>query len=363
MRNELTAILGAVALSTLGGCGGGRPTPEPTPPPSATGEGAELYARYCALCHGESGEGYAADNATRLAGQDLLRTASDRLFAVAIARGRPHTAMAGYVESFGGPLSEAQIDVLVSFLRGWQTEPALTLDEAPSTGDPERGAIVFGEHCASCHGEIAQGGPSAQSLNRWSFLSEASDAFLRYAIVHGRPDTPMPAFESTLEPGAIEDVVAFLRRFEEEPDTLPMHLRPPPIEEMTLIPHPDGEAPQFTLREGRFVPAAEVRDAIAAHRRLIILDARPASDWLIERIPGAVPVPYYDIAPIIDRLPRDGTWILAYCGCPHAASGQVVDALREAGFEHTAVIDEGVYYWIDEGFPTEHGALSHDDAR
>ena len=67
--------------------------------------------------------------------------------------------------------------------------------------------------------------------------------------------------------------------------------------------------------------------------RLIVLDARPTSDWLIERVPGAVPVPYYDIAPIVERLPRDGTWIVAYCACPHAASDFVVDNLREQGFD------------------------------
>ena len=109
------------------------------------------------------------------------------------------------------------------------------------------------------------------------------------------------------------------------------------------------------LTGARFV--AHSNTAAAANSRLVILDARPTSDWLIERLPGALPVPYYAIQPIIERLPRDGTWIVAYCGCPHAASGEVVDALREAGFEHTAVLDEGVYHWIDEGYPTESGAL------
>ncbi len=340
-------------------CGGTRATPETPAEAAAEGsEGAALYAQYCALCHGEGGEGYAADNATRLRGQGLLTTATDEFFGMAIARGRGHTAMAGYLADFGGPLSEAQIDALVAYIRGWQTEPSLELSDEPASGDAENGAVAYGEHCASCHGQLGQGGDTAQSLNRWTFLSRASDAFLRYAIVNGRADTPMPAFGQELEASVIEDIVVFLRRFEAEGDVVPAHMAPPSLADMPVIRHEAGPTPSFTLREGRFVPGAQVRDAVAANSRLILLDARPTSDWLIERLPGSLPVPYYDIEPIIERLPRDGTWIVAYCGCPHAASGEVIDALREAGFEHTAVLDEGVYHWIEQGYPTEEGPLS-----
>ena len=347
MRTSWLAIL-------LLACGGGQAPPIGTVSPS---EGAQFYGRYCALCHGERGEGYAADNATRLRGQGLLRTASDDLIALAIARGRPHTAMAGYHESVGGPLSDEQVDRLVAFVREWQTEPSIELSAEPAAGDSENGAILFGQHCASCHGRLGQGGETAQSVTAYTFLSQASDAFLRYAIVNGREETEMSAYGGRLDAQAIEDIVVFLRRFEEEPDVVPRHMAPPSLEEMTVIRHPDGPTPALSLREGRFVSSVQVRDALAAHGRIVLLDARPTSDWLIERLPGALPVPYYDIEPIIERLPRDGTWIVAYCGCPHAASGEVVDALREAGFEHTAVLDEGIYHWIVERYPTEEGPL------
>lgn len=354
------AALLALALLGCGGtpsAGADRAASEGEPLFAGDPRGAALYEQYCALCHGAEGEGYAADDATRLRGQGLLRTATDDFLAVAIARGRRGTAMAAYSDQFGGPLDESQIDALVAHLRGWQRAPAIELPSTPIEGDPDRGAVVYEQHCQSCHGTLAAGG-SAQSLNRWSFLSEASDAFLRYAIVHGRDHTPMPAFEGELAPQRIDDVVAFLRRFEEEPHAVPSHMEPPSLEEMAVIRHPDGPTPDFELREGRFVSAAQVRRALEDDARLILLDARPTSDWLIERLPGALPVPYYEVEPILEHLPEDGTWIVAYCGCPHAASGHVVDALREAGVEHTAVLDEGVYHWIDEGYPTESGPVS-----
>jgi mono/diheme cytochrome c family protein/rhodanese-related sulfurtransferase len=351
MRRTVSTVLGFVLL----GCGSVR-TPT-TQVASATDEGAALYDQYCALCHGAQGEGYAADNATRLRGQSLLRTSTDEFLQLAIASGRSQTAMAGYSQELGGPLTNEEIDRLVAHLRAWQEGPAIEAPGGDAHGDPERGSRVFERHCASCHGQLAQG-ETAQSLNRAAFLSEASDAFLRYAIVHGREETPMPGFESKLQPQEIEDLVVFLRRFEQQPDVVPKHLSPPELAEMQIIRHESGPSPSFTLREGRFVPAAQVEQALASKARLIVLDARTTSDWLIERIPGALPVPYYEIAPIVERLPRDGTWILAYCGCPHAASGQVIDALREAGFENTAVIDEGIFHWIEQGYPTESGAYS-----
>src|SRR5690606_28302157 len=121
--------------------------------------------------------------------------------------------------------------------------------------------------------------------------------------------------EETLDAPAIEDLVMFLRTFEEDPHHLPEHLEPPSLESMTILAHPDGPTPSFTLREGRYVPSAEVRDALEAGSRMVILDARPTSDWLIRRLPGALPVPYYmvtsadlhhpDMAPLAARLPRD----------------------------------------------------------
>jgi cytochrome c oxidase cbb3-type subunit 3 len=67
-------------------------------------------------------------------------------------------------------------------------------------------------------------------------------------------------------------------------------------------------------------------------------------------------MPYYrDKARAGDNLPKDGTWIVAYCACPHAASDYVINNLRELGFENTAVIDEGILVWTAMGLPVTAG--------
>ena len=60
-------------------------------------DGAPLYDRYCALCHGKDGKGYAADNAPSLVNPTFLESATDSFIASSIREGRPGTAMAAYV--------------------------------------------------------------------------------------------------------------------------------------------------------------------------------------------------------------------------------------------------------------------------
>ncbi|MBC7173655.1 MAG: c-type cytochrome, partial [Polyangiaceae bacterium] len=261
--------------------------------------------------------------------------------------------MAAYASSFGGPLDGREIDRVVAYIRSFQQGESLPVHDDVVRGDAAEGRGLYATRCADCHGSQG-GGATAISLNSPVFQDTASDGQIRYAIAKGRPDTPMPAFEGDLEEGQIDSLVAFVRTLRR---TGPPRQRVPAldIDYDDLVIHPDGPAPEFTLREGRFVPAAEVAEALESGARMIILDARPTSDWLEFHIPGAVPTPYYAIESLIRHVPRDGTFVVAYCGCPHAASGQVIDALRRAGFPNTAVLDEGVFHWRDEGYPLASG--------
>ena len=188
------------------------------PAPTPTPDGAALYAKMCALCHGKQGEGYAAPKATALNNPDFLAAASDEYLFENIARGRPGTRMSAWSAAHDGPLSDAEIRALVRFIRGWQTEPSVKLSEAPLAGDAQRGAALYAQQCAVCHGEQGQGldtSPAAPqgapSLNNPVFLETASDGFIRYAIAKGRRGTAMPAFEGTLTQQQIDDLVAFIR--------------------------------------------------------------------------------------------------------------------------------------------------------
>ena len=313
-------------------------------------DGAALYARYCALCHGEDREGHAADHAPSLKSPELMGRASPGYLWTAIGYGRPGTAMAAFAEEQGGPLSHHDQHVLLDWLlaeSGVENQP---LEDTPVVGDAAQGATVYAAQCASCHGAKGEGG-AGTALGNAVFLATASDAFLQDTIRHGRSGTPMVGFADVLSDQEIGDVVAFLRTRSVGWDA-PAPVRVEPPDPTSAILNPDAAPAALDQRKRRFVSAASVAAALERGERLVLLDARPVSDWQRSHIPGALPVPFYDgIEAIRAHLPDDKTPIVAYCACPHAASGKVVDALKAAGFRQARILDEGILHWAAQGYP------------
>lgn len=331
------------------------PLKVPTAPAARLEVGRELYVKYCALCHGGDAKGYAADNAPSLVSESFLTSAQDSFIARAIRTGRPGTAMGGYGRYRAGPLDETQINAIIAWLRSHTSARPVPLPPQPIAGDAARGEALYGARCQMCHGTKTTRA-SAVHLANPEFRASASDAFLRYALVHGRQGTPMVARPGGIDDAQIDDLLAFLRTWlppaPPKPDPLP--IKPPPDipKDLPIILNPGGARPNFTLKDGRYVSAAQVKAALEHKQRLVILDARTPGDWVDLRIPGALPMPYHDMGRA-DDLPKDGTWIVAYCACPHHASGAVVDELRKRNFPATAVLDEGILWWRTQGFPIE----------
>lgn len=263
--------------------------------------------------------------------------------------------MSGFGHQVGGPLNGDEIQQIIAYLRSLTPAEEVSVEDHAVSGDASIGRSVYGEECASCHGDAGEG-REAPSLRNPYFLATASDGFIRYAIEHGRPGTPMRAYGDKLTAEQIDGLTRYIRSWATNIDTEQVAGEPQPDLSQLII-HPDGEPAEFaSVREGRYVSAADVAAALEAGSRLVILDARATSDWLKSHIPGAYPVPFYDgAAAVVDALPRDGTWIIAYCACPHAASGQIVDQLRKAGFERSLVLDEGILVWIERGYPITYG--------
>ena len=251
----------------------------------------------------------------------------------------------------GGPLRSSDVENVLAYIRTWKSDLEIELG-GPSEGSVARGEAVYQVHCQGCHGESGEGVTALSLSNPW-FLTEVNDGFLRYAIVDGRPGTPMPAYRDTLSTQEIEDVVAFLRSWERPVDSLEPVEYTPDLSNPVL--NPDGPEPNFELRDDdsgtpKFVSVDAVHAAIEAGERVMMLDARAHGDFLYGHITGAVSLPFYLLGDHLEELPRD-TWIVNYCGCPHAVSGQAWEALKAAGFEKTAVLDEGYYVWRDRGYP------------
>lgn len=313
-------------------------------------DGPATYAQMCALCHGDRGQGYVADEATQLANPEFLATATDAFLAHAIERGRPGTVMSAWGRGRGGPLSGRDIDVVVEFIRSWQTKPTVDVSGVRVSGDPARAKPVYDEQCARCHGAEGEGGQYVDIANP-ELLGSASDGFLQYAIANGRPGTPMPAFADTLPAETIDDLVALLRSWQRMP---PSGDVPYPGTMGPVVLNPDGPDPGFVEGQ-RFTPVDDVYAALERGAAMGFLDARPPSDYVAGHIAGATSVPFYDVARLRDSLPRD-QWLVAYCACPHAESGVVADHLLSHGFTKVTILDEGWLAWRDRGYPVKTGA-------
>ena len=169
-------LLHFLAVTGLGSMLGTWVACSPTPSAISPPRSSDLYGEYCALCHGNSGEGNRADHAQALNNQDLLASATDEYLRAAIELGRPGTTMSAWSQRLGGPLSDADVRALVGRLRAWQREPALDLGGVVVVGDARRAEPVYRATCAGCHGPRGQG-VSAPSLNNRVFRATASDGF------------------------------------------------------------------------------------------------------------------------------------------------------------------------------------------
>ncbi|MEM8683602.1 MAG: c-type cytochrome [Pseudomonadota bacterium] len=329
-------------------------------PPPLTDEEADAaaanYKRYCALCHGEDRQGHVNDHAPSLRSKSLM-TSGEREVRYATEYGRFGTPMAGYLDEVGGPMSKEEIRSLVLWLRGQVAVEPYTFTYEAIPGDTEVGREVYAEHCASCHGESGEGG-TGTALGNPAMLSLTTDAFLKYAIEHGRDGTDMPAFGEALSAEEINGVTAFLRSRATGWTVKRPILRSPPTADNYVL-NPDSPHADLELKDGLYVMSADLLKVLQEEKRIVLLDTRAMSQWLMVNIEGSVPLPYYmhlgGLKDFVEDLPNDGTMIVTYCECPRAAAEYVSQKIRELGFTRTAVLWEGIRGWVSFGYPVFRG--------
>ena len=196
------------------------------------------YGHYCKSCHGELGQGVAADGLTiaprsfsALKG-NLTR---DRMIS-AVANGIPGTLMG----SFTDKMSMNQIRLLVDYIREILMANDTSGTSTPASGTSSAGAPVdmslpmpkgligdarlgekfFMGNCATCHGTLGDGqGPRAYFMTSKprNFLEDFSRTTLNRpaifsAATYGRPGTEMPAWGQVLSEQEIANVAEFVFR-------------------------------------------------------------------------------------------------------------------------------------------------------
>jgi cytochrome c oxidase cbb3-type subunit 3 len=184
--------------------------------PTVAVDGGDLFATSCSACHGQAGVGKVGIG-PRLASKTFLEAASDDMIKSTIRKGRTGTTMTAWKHN----LSDAQIDGIVTYLRGLVPHEQVELDESPAKGDAKAGADVYRSICSACHGRSGAGyleSSSGTGIGRKAFLDEVTNGYLRHLIKNGKSLTKMRAFAegkpaavANLTDTQIEDVIAYLR--------------------------------------------------------------------------------------------------------------------------------------------------------
>jgi cytochrome c oxidase cbb3-type subunit 3/ubiquinol-cytochrome c reductase cytochrome c subunit len=167
----------------------------------------------------------------------------------------------------------------------------------------------------------------------------------------------MPAFRAKLGDPAIDDVIAHLRSLAAAPTVTaaqpPPRQGPLPLGPVPL--NPKGPEPIGFKQSPDTTPADVIKAQLDRGAKLALLDARAPSDYMNQHIAGAVSVPFYEPDPYFSKLPKDA-WLICYCACPHAESGQLAQKLRAAGFRKITILNEGLGYWQSKNYGTKAGA-------
>ncbi|MBV1907871.1 MAG: c-type cytochrome, partial [Kangiellaceae bacterium] len=310
---------------------------------------AANYQKYCVLCHGADRQGHANDHAPSLRSKSLMESGVAHQVLRPIQYGRKGTAMGGYLDEVGGPMTLDETWDLTYWLWEQAGYDRLRFSTKPVQGDIKRGEQVFQKECSSCHGVKGEG-ISAPALANQSALAHNTDEFIRHAIENGRQDTPMQAYKDKLPQQDIDNITAFLRSKSlgwKEQRTI---LKAVPKPEEYVI-NSQGLDPNFNLKDGMYVLSTDLNEALKSKKKMVLLDTRVPSVWQTAHIEGSIPFPYYaDLDETVAGIPKD-VQIVAYCSCPRAAADHTIKKLRDKGYTRTAVLWEGVFGWMHQGFP------------
>lgn len=188
--------------------------------------GKRLYDQNCAVCHGDRAQGRVGPRLSK----DFPGIRVDLFLKSTISNGVEGSVMPAWSKERGGPLTDTEIDDIVAFIQSLghvaptvviTPGPTATLAPLPSPvstfppGNATRGATVFAQNCAVCHGERGEGRIGATLQKDWSGIN--IDAFLDSTIARGVSGTRMPAWAQSnggpLSNQDIADAGAFIRTF------------------------------------------------------------------------------------------------------------------------------------------------------
>ena len=141
----------------------GKPAPGPeVPRPDSILSSRVLFAQNCAGCHGADGMHGPSTPLASPVYQALVDEATLRRI---VSQGLPGSMMPAFSKSFGGELTDAQVDAIVHGIRAdWYKSNALAGANPPPYADDGKGSVKAGEQVYVSAEAQGQGGAPAGSV-------------------------------------------------------------------------------------------------------------------------------------------------------------------------------------------------------
>lgn len=203
--------------------------------------GGKIYADYCSVCHGDTGEGavWATSGLNPPPVNFTLPQTQAKLdrgrMVRSVAYGRPETAMTGWKNRLSDEEIEIVVDYVINtFMSSSDAQKNIQAGDSSSAentradmamplpfeleGDATRGAALYMANCTACHGVSGDGrGPRAYFINPKprNFLHTSSRAAfnrpaLFLAVSKGKLRTEMPAWDKVFDAQQIADVSEYV---------------------------------------------------------------------------------------------------------------------------------------------------------
>jgi len=211
--------------------------------------GARLYVENCVVCHGPNGEGRVGATLAK----DWPSVRPDLRLKASIQQGVPGSPMPAWSRQNGGPLTDEEVEGLTLYILSWETggppsrPPVPTFTPRPPItpvpgveGDPDRGAVLYAENCALCHGPDGEGRVGATLAKAWPSIRP--DLRLKTIVEEGVAGSPMPAWSQQrggpLTDEDVNDIVSFITSWEAQ--AVPAGPVPTPIPAPSVLSGPLG---------------------------------------------------------------------------------------------------------------------------
>ena len=188
--------------------------------------GKALYLKNCAVCHGDEARGRVGPTLKK----DFPGIRVDLALKQVIAYGVAGSVMPAWSKANGGPLTDAELDDIVAFVRSLgRATPAVNVTPPPTetaaplpppiatfpAGNAASGSKVYADNCEVCHGDRGQGNIGATLRKEWPGINP--EAFIEATVARGVQGSRMPAWALSnggpLTNQQIADVTAYIRSF------------------------------------------------------------------------------------------------------------------------------------------------------